>query len=525
MSQFTQNLCNLLRDRRDRLAVFYTYCLHESQCPGTTAGCQIIRLQRPNVTLLMADLAKLEASKASDPSSVVDMSGMMQEVVKSVVERSEDPIGRETHAFVLSPLPLKCAAVLQELVSWPIHQVQVGCSYQAPASRDQVQVSGWRFEWEAVHGTILENLIQSAREGSRVGELSHVRVSINSTVPCRVEKLLIPPRKATLYPGQSTTLFAKVRIPSVEDQEIEGSASFGGLFNQLHKTLGSTRNELFKADVRYRHFSLPRDTQLRTEKVCEIMRTNRNSQWGAVREVEDQDGLEVEIEKAKFAARNYPPDVAIKILQKKFGNLWSGSDGPAVLQRLREELEFQKSISTDTSRIVAQSTTRTTHRQAPKEKRQVTMHLADAEALQVFNTAPSTPTPEEGNTKIATHSSEDRLDHERKKDSIVEQDEARRIWRHMRRNSRTTSGPLSSSEASSRAGSETRQHGQRRGSQESVIDRMAAADVRLKEIRQKAIQNKRSVGAETLRDFGMMQQQHQDEEQEELQHEACVPWL
>jgi hypothetical protein len=36
---------------------------------------------------------------------------------------------------------------------------------------------------------------------------------------------------------------------------------------------------------------------------------------------------------------------------------------------------------------------------------------------------------------------------------------------------------------------------------------MAAADTRVNEIRLKAIHNKRSVGAETLRDFRMMQQQ------------------
>jgi len=97
----------------------------------------------------------------------------------------------------------------------------------------------------------------------------------------------------------------------------------------------------------------------------------------------------------------------------------------------------------------------------------------------------------------------------------------------MRRNSRTTSGISVVSDASSHVGYEVRQQEQqiqRRGSQESIVDRMAAADIRINEIRLKAIQNKRSVGAETLRDFSMMQQQN-DRGSDELQYEACMPWL
>jgi hypothetical protein len=155
------------------------------------------------------------------------------------------------------------------------------------------------------------------------------------------------------------------------------------------------------------------------------------------------------------------------------------------------------------------------------------LHYADTEALQVYNTAPSTPTPEEGNADIAVPSKEDHSDHGQRPDSLVIQDEARRIWRHMRRNSRTTSGVSSASDASSRAGSGARQQEQQlqqRGSQESIVDRMAAADTRINEIRLKAIHNKRSVGAETLRDFSMMQQQD-DKETDELRYDACMPWL
>lgn len=451
----------------------------------------------------------------------------MQEAVASVAEIVEGSNVTVTHAIVLSPLPQRCATILRELVSWPIHQVQFGYAYESPSPRDQVRTGGWCFEWEEASHTVLETLIQSAREGSRSQALSHVRVSVNSTEPCRVERLLTPPRKATLHPGQCTTLFAKVRIPSIELEHSEDPASLESLLSELHHTLGAVRSELFKADVRYKHTLLPRTTELRTEQACEIIRTNRDSQWGMSRGEEVKDSVKVEIEKAKFAARNYPPDVASRILHKKFGKFWSGNDGPSVLHRLREELEFQQRVSMEVSKSVAQSSTSATQHRDSKSTRRATLHFADTEALQVYNTAPSTPTPEEGNTNIAMSNDEHHSDHGPRPDSLVIQDEARRIWRHMRRNSRTTSGVSSVSDASSHAGSGARQQDQqlqRRGSQESIVDRMAAADTRINEIRLKAIQNKRSVGAETLRDFSMMHQK-EDRGSDELQYEACMSWL
>jgi hypothetical protein len=527
ISEFTRRLCSLLRDHRDRLAVFCTFCSHESQRSDTRSGCQLHRLQKPDVLSLSIEVAKLDSGKAASQSSAARLSDMLQETVASVAEIVEDSNVTVTHAIVLSPLPHRCASLLRELVTWPIHQVQFGYAYESPSSRDQGRTGGWCLEWGEASHTILETLVQSAREESGCQGLSHVRVSVNSTEPCRVEKLLTPPRKTTLHPGQCTTLFAKVRIPSVKHEQSVDPASLEGLLSELHQTLGTVRSELFKADVRYRHNLLPRNTELRIEQACEIIRTNRDSQWGMCHEEEVKDSVEVEIEKAKFAARNYPPDVASSILHKKFGKFWSGNDGPPVLRRLREELDFQQGVSTEVSKSVAQSSTASTRYRDSGTTRRATLHLADTEALQVYNTAPSTPTPEEGNTNIATNRDENQSDHRQRPDSLVIQDEARRIWRHMRRNSRTTSGVSSTSDASSHAGSGARQQEQqprRRGSQESVVDRMAAADTRINEIRLKAIRNKRSVGAETLRDFGMMQQQ-EDQGSDELQYEACLPWL
>ncbi|CAD0115400.1 unnamed protein product [Aureobasidium uvarum] len=478
-------------------------------------------------TLDLADEAtvwamiKAEASVSSDPPSTSGTNDMRSSASPDYAGRTQKPLN------VVVIIDNSCASLLRELVSWPVHQVQVGYAYEPPSPRDQVRTGGWRFEWGEAQQTVLEALVQSAREESHAQELSHVRVSINSTEPCRVEKLLTPPRKTTLHPGQCTTLFAKVHVPSLEAQRSADPASLEGLLSELHETLGIVGSELFKADVRYRHSLLPRDTELRTEQAFELIRTNRNSQWGMDHQEEDKGSVEIEIEKAKFAARNYPPDVAIRILQRKFGKFWSGNDGPPVLRRLREELEFQQGVLTETSKSVVQSSATATQHRGPKSTRRTTLHLVDAEALQVYNTAPSTPTPDEGNTNTGMPADEHHAEHGQRPDSLVIQDEARRIWRHMRRNSRTTSGVASASGASSRAepgALQQEQNLQQRGSQESIVDRMAAADARVHEIRLKAIQNKRSVGAETLRDFSMMQQRD-DGGLDELQYEACMPWL
>jgi hypothetical protein len=471
-------------------------------------------MQRPNVTSILTSLTNLEPNTCGSPYSAEDLSSMMKEIVAP--EILKDTAGSVTHAFVLSPLPQTCASMLRKATSWPIHQVQFGYSHEAPVSHNQAEVHDWCFEWDAAHASTLHMLIHSAREGNPAQELSHVRVSINSTEPCRVEKLLTPPRKTKLHPGQCTKLFAKVRIPPSKTLQTSAPTSLESLFDELQGTLGCVKTALFKADVQYRHSILPRDTELRTEQACELIRTNRDSEWSMARGNDEKGGSEVELEKAKFAARHYPPEVAMKILHKKFGTFWSGNDGPAILRQLREELEFQQKAC----KVVAQLSTTTTRRQALR------LHFPDVEALQVFNTAPSTPTPDEGSAEPVIPYGEDFPNPGQKQDSMV-QDEARRIWRHMRRNSRTTSGYSAGSDASSRVGSDTLQYQeiQRRGSQESVVDRMAAADTRINEIRRKAIQNKRSVGAETLRDFGLMQQQQDEDSTDELRYEACAPWL
>lgn len=471
-------------------------------------------------------MAKLASGNATSQYSVARLSDFIQEALVSVVGIDEDLDVTLTHAIVLSPLPHRCASILRESVLWPIHQVQVGYAYESP-SREQSVIGGWCFEWKEDHETVLQALIQSARETSQSQELSHVRVSVNSTEPCRVEKLLTPPRKVTLRPGQCITLFAKVRIPSIDHQRNAYPTSIEGLLDELHQTLGIVKSELFKADVRYRHSLLPRDTELRTEQACELIRTNRHSQWDTTHEERDKGGVDIEIEKARFAARNYPPDVAIRILDKKFGKFWSGNDGPPVLHRLREELEFQKRVLTEMSNGEVQSSATATQHQDSKSTRRTTLHFADTECLQVFNTAPSTPTPDDGNPDMEIPLAEHHSDQGQRPDSLVIQDEARRIWRHMRRNSRTTSETSSASNANSRICSgapQQEQQLQRRGSQDSIVDRMAAADIRINQIRLKAIQNKRSVGAETLREFSMIRR-HDDGEFNDFRDEACVPWL
>lgn len=519
MCEIILSLCGLLHDCQDRIAVFCTCCPHRSENTDMSTGCQIHRLQSPNSRTLHAELANVEAGSMSSSPFAMSKHTILQEAVRSVLASKEKEFDGDTHVLVLSPLPRKCAAIFEELVSWPVHQVQVGYCYEAPSSHHQAGRGGWSLEWEGSPESALQRLVQSAREGSRIEELSHVKVSINSTHPCRVEKLLTPPRKSTLRPGQCTTLFAKVKIPSINSQRIrEDPESLDDLYSELYRTLGCFNSELFRADVRYRHSHLPCNTELKTEQACELLRPNSSSQWSTALVQGENNGMKIELEKARFAARNYPSDVAIKILQRKFGDLWYGNNGTASLHRLREELEFQRKAVSEGSNEHAQNMTcQTLSPQASTGDRQLTLHIADTEAVQIPNTGPTTPPLAQESNNLGY------TDGIKSQDSPVEQDEARRIWRHMRRNSRTTPGQSSTPEAIDCVGLGSQQQQYQRGSQESVMDRMAAADTRLREIRLQAIQNKRSVGAETLRDFGLMQ--HSEDERDEAQYEACVQWV
>ena len=313
-------------------------------------------------------------------------------------------------------------------------------------------------------------MVCQARKRSRNGILSHVKVSINSISPCRVEKLLAPPRKSSLQLGQRITLFAKVHVPSIGYDDKAAINTPDELFDDLARTLGDSKSGLFKAEVQYRHSLLPKETEIRTGTTCTIQRTNRSSGWGDLNSGVSRNGLDLEIEKAHFIARNYAPDLAIKIMRKKFGNVWLEDNHSTSLHLLRTELEFQSNVLAE-SKNAASKTHEAKSSDANTLGKRATLHLYDSQAF----------IP---NTKPRSQSST--------------QDEARKIWRHMRRNSRNKNVFVTCSEPNSRNASEVL----RRGSQESVIEALAEGDVRLRELRMQALRNKRSVGAETLREFG-----------------------
>lgn len=376
----------------------------------------------------------------------------------------------------------------------------MGLCRDIPVSLKHCEHRGWFIDWSrnagdtgSLHGfgitaAMIARMVRQVRTSMRLGELSHVKVAVNGGEQCRIKDVLAPTRSMTLKAGQRTTIFVKVTVPPVPPHETQLSEeAFDEAYNDLSQLLGLSATKLFTAEVSYRHSLLPANTTLTISQTCRVQRSNPQSIWGDYVGNPSVSNA-VKHGKAVFIARHYPPDVALKLLQRKCEASCREPGHPSGIHEIQKELEYQRDMQLSYQK---QDTANEQQKTVPMRDagRRLTFHIYDTDACQAFYALPQltesdTPpiTPSSTIKPLYTHA---RTESAMGEDFPPDRDAARQIWRHMRHNSRSTS--LYSMD-------------ERRPSNES-LQRLEAADERLREIRRQALQNKRSVGADTLRDF------------------------
>lgn len=497
-----RHICSCLHVPDDRLAVFCTNCPHQGTHRHTMSGCQLHRMQKPNATILAAEIEVLRFNPTENLLPDRDPAHLLRDIVSFFKDQHGSSYGAllaKTHALVLSPQSHKYTSSLCETSPWPVHQIHIGLCHDIPVTSRHAENRGWFIDssqdcrnTDLLHefdptAAAISRMLGQARTSMRLGELSHVKVAVNGGDQCRIKDVLAPTRSMTLKAGQRTTIFVKVAVPHVPQHDMQESEAFEEAYNDLSRLLGACATELFTAEVSYRHSLLPKDTTLTISQTCRVQRSNPQSVWGDYAASPSVSHV-VKHGKAIFIARNYPPDAALKLLQRKFEVSCREPGHPSGIHEIQQELEFQRNIQKSSQNRPITSE----HNDAvplPNAGRRCTFHVHDTDASQTFDTA-SQPDKREF-PPAASFVVEPLSMHARAESALVEEDlpsgrdAARQIWRHMRQNSRSTS---------------LYSMGERRASNES-LQRLEAADERLREIRRQALQNKRSVGADTLRDF------------------------
>jgi len=392
----------------------------------------------------------------------------------------------------------------------------------------------------------VQNMVRYARgqaEGLRIGELSRVKIAIKANrEDCPIKEIIQYPRLPTIKAGQCITTFVKLAVPALaprekRDQDEGTEESPAELFERLYEMLGETQIQLFTLDVSYAHSFFPKPIRLVMSTAVFIRRSDRLSTWTRRPAVDRENEYAVEYAKALFVARNWQPEAALKRLRRKFRAGWLEEGHASGLWQIREELEFQMQAEkemqirmiteehgtegdgpTQESGIEAPHQTFTGTVRGPMSgsedggtrvddevTRQSSGTLESAKVTKGL-TISRRPSPTSGDANTFTNatvtsakdhpigqSHEHGQDQDQESGRGQEQDKARQIWRHMRRTSRSNSTSLLLDMRGRAATAVT-------ASSES-LDRLEMADEGLRELRREALRNKRSVGADTLREF------------------------
>ncbi|KAK5693075.1 hypothetical protein LTR97_010551 [Elasticomyces elasticus] len=309
--------------------------------------------------------------------------------------------------------------------------------------------------------------------------------------------------------GESCTLFVKVRVSKLHINDASKEPDQLSLIAELESMVGTLETEVLHVEARYRSSLLPYSNVVAVREIVKVKRPKTESRWSIVGTYSDMEMSEQMYTKlAIYLADSYPPDKALKYIDRYLAKEAKQEPVQQIRQKVADDFAEQHGIPPD----AGEST--------PSEHRP-TVIVTDidmacttdpANAAEEFATAPCTPVSEIpplhthsvglGTVALRTTSRSTSLfamaPHEhiaistltpsRSTMSVVSPcialgtgstNDARRLWHHIRHSSLSAEQLVDIT-------SERLEH-------------LEAGDEKLRELRRKAIANKRSVGAETLR--------------------------
>jgi len=291
-------------------------------------------------------------------------------------------------------------------------------------------------------------------------------------------------RKSTkeLHPDESCLLFMKVHVPSMKStQQVKvEELDQDSLFAELESMVGTLEQEILHVEVRYKHSLVHESNTVTARQVCKIRRPQTESRWSVCQPEETQSTAPGVHERLAFyIAAHCDPGQALDLIHYHLGPAAVTNDAVrAICASLEHQIEAN-SISamshmekpsiviSDTSLDGEASlgTPQATH--TPKLLRSQPSLTGSAS---MDSPTPATSRPSTADEQASSSSPSDAAD------------TAREIWRHIRHSSQNTLQRLVESAP-------------------ETLEQLAAGDDVVRELRRKAVANKRSVGAETLRNW------------------------
>ena len=391
----------------------------------------------------------------------------------------------------------------------PLHVVYAG---SVPLNRQEsIICNGWKMhsksenEPQAVSASkdmdpqslsnALRALIMHARRGKSPGTVSDLVLDIKAGPGCSVDGVMGRCNYRRLHPGEIITVLVKLRIDAFTahgyslTHTLPKPQDFSDprdLLTELDKMLGTSATSILTAELKYKHSSLPPETICTISAECQVKKQLPNLAW--CRNPHQQDTARIQestsmVQKrlAYYLAAKSQPRDAITIMCVQFGSTGSRSACPNYVKRIMKELEYQARLDDryDINCSPSQSDIPPKTGLPPDRSGHIS-----SEHTKIENNKPQDCTPNISSLQRASPksaSSEIGQDLWKELDifsptDLVDNGEARRIWGDMRKRSRATSDAGTFKAVSSELDEE-----------------------RKKMIKDIALRNKRSVGAETLK--------------------------
>lgn len=306
-------------------------------------------------------------------------------------------------------------------------------------------------------------------------------------------------RKSTdqLLPGQSCLLFIKLHIPRIRPSRSTHADDIdqASLFAEIQSIVGTLEQDILHIEARYKHSLVHQTNTVTCRTTCKLRRPKTDSRWSICSSI---DGLSsrsnVHEKLARYITHHCPPQQALDLIHYHLG---ATNSAKHPIDRICESLETQLHSAaldaTDKPSILISDTSLETN--SPTGSPAPSDH---------YSTAPCSPTSDPRTTLApppppppppplpplrqptahlkppSHHPSPATTTTALSPPASTEPDNARALWKHIRQSS------LSRLQQLVDAAPET-------------LERLEASDEVVRELRRRALANKRSVGAETLR--------------------------
>ena len=252
----------------------------------------------------LVDMQKAANRKTNTRCKEVEaMTKAVSEITADTLEKAaQNGIVSPQHVFLLTPRPLEVLQQIRCTAKLVYHHVSPWNDFlRVDDTANPLELTAKAqqsaFQSSYVHPwTDLQTMIRFARTFDRLGHLQNMSVHVEANNGCEIETAHGPMTSITLDAGQALSILVQAKVLPDTVSENSRSTSLAGdvtstessmtlnhIIADLEEFLGDTTTELFTVKVRYEHSLFPAGSEIHIQKTCTLRRSLAQSEWSLPR--------------------------------------------------------------------------------------------------------------------------------------------------------------------------------------------------------------------------------------------------